>query len=338
MIITIGQLKRRAELYHQLGATIKAGVPLVRSLQIAGNNVSNRASQKTIFSLLGYMENGLSFGDSLTRVKGWMPDYDKAVLSAGEQSGKLDAGFKQLANFYEMRAAIFQDVLMSFLRTFAAIHVYLLLFPLSKLIAFVMGILNSNFYQCIPFLLDKVIWFGGMYALIFFFIFACQGHRGESWRAFLESIGSIIPIYRTAQKYLALARLSGTLEALVSTDIGIVNAWPSAAAASGSPHLKRRISAWEPKLQSGLTPAELVTHTPYFPDMFKNLYHTGEISGKLDESLRRLQTYFQEEGLRKLHAFIRLVNAIIYVLLVIRVIIAAAVFYIGYFNSIFENF
>src|SRR5215469_12784054 len=253
MIITIGQLKRRAELYHQLGATIRAGVPLVQALHVAGNNASHRASQRTISSLLGHMENGLSFGDSLARVQGWMPEYDKAVLAAGEQSGKLDAGFKQLAYFYEMRAAIFQDVLMSFLRTFAAIHVYLLLFPLSKLIAFVTGILNSNFSQCIPFLLDKVIWFGGMYGLIFFFIFACQGHRGEKWRSFLESLGTILPIYRVAQKYLAIARLSGTLEALVSTDMSITKAWPIAAAASGSTNLKWHVSTWDPQLQSGHT-------------------------------------------------------------------------------------
>lgn len=337
MILTIGQLKRRAELYHQLGAMIRAGVPLLQALQMASNNASLRASQKTISALLGHMQNGLSFSDSLARVQGWMPEYDKALLSAGEQSGKLDAGFKQLANSYEMRAAIFQDVLKSFFKTFATIHVYLLIFPLSKLIAFVMGIIGNNYYMCIPFIVDKIIWFGGMYGLIFLLIFACQGHRGETWRMVLESIGLVLPIYRFAQKYLALARLSGTLEALISTDMGIGKAWPIAAAASGSVHLKRHIETWNPQLASGHTPAELVSHTYYFPDMFKNLYHTGEISGRLDESLNRLQIYFQEEGLRKLHAFIRLVNGIIYILLVARVVFVVASFYIGYFNNIFAN-
>jgi type II secretory pathway component PulF len=338
MIFTIGQLKRRAELYHQLGAMIKAGVPLIQALQMAGNNASLRASQKTISALLGHMQNGLSFSDSMTRVQGWMPDYDKALLSAGELSGKLDAGFKQLAISHEMRAAIFQDVLVSFLRTFVTIHVYLLVFPLAYLIKFVMGIMNNNYYDCIPFIRDKIVWFSGMYALIFFFIFACQGNRGEKWRAFLETIGQVLPIYRFAQKYLALARLSGTLEALVSTDMGIVKAWPTAAAASGSPELKWQVSKWGPQLESGHTPAELVSQTKYFPEMFKNLYHTGEVSGRLDESLNRLQIYFQEEGLRKLHAFIRLVNGILYTLLVARVLIAVAGFYIGYFNGIFANF
>jgi type II secretory pathway component PulF len=32
-----------------------------------------------------------------------------------------------------------------------------------------------------------------------------------------------------------------------------------------------------------MTPADLVNQTRYFPELFANLYHTGEMSGKLDE-------------------------------------------------------
>jgi type II secretory pathway component PulF len=338
MIFASSQFNRRAELYHQLGAMIKAGVPLIQALQMAGNNASLRASQKTFAALIGHLQNGLSLADSLTRVQGWMPEYDKALLSAGELSGRLDYSFKQLANSYEMRATIIRDVQVTFLRTFVTLHVYLLVFPLYKLTGFAMGILNNHYYQCIPFILDKVIKFGLLYGVLFFFIFACQGNRGEKWRSLLEGIGQAIPIYRVAQKYLALARLSGTLEALINTDMSIVKAWPIAAAASGSPNLKWQVSKWEPKFASGATAAELVSQTPYFPEMFQNLYYTGEVSGKLDESLNRLQTYFQEEGFRKLHSFARVVNGILYTLMAIRVAFAAAGFYIGYFNSIFTNF
>src|SRR5215469_4770059 len=111
MIFFPGQLKRRAELYHQLGSMITAGVPLIQALKMTASNQSLRASKKTIDVLIGHLQNGLSFGDSLAHVKGWMPEFDIALLSAGEHVGRLDASFKQLANAYEMRASIIREAI-----------------------------------------------------------------------------------------------------------------------------------------------------------------------------------------------------------------------------------
>ena len=36
-----------------------------------------------------------------------------------------------------------------------------------------------------------------------------------------------------------------------------------------------------------------------FPDLFANLYSSGEVSGKLDETLKRLYAHYQEEGTHK---------------------------------------
>jgi type II secretory pathway component PulF len=41
---------------------------------------------------------------------------------------------------------------------------------------------------------------------------------------------------------------------------------------------------WKPDVQAGQTPAEGVTASGVFPDLFDNQYHSGEVSGKLDET------------------------------------------------------
>jgi len=333
MIITPAQLNRRAELYHQLGAMIAAGVPLIQALEMAGNNAALRASRKTISALVAHLKDGLTFHDSMVRVHGWMPDFDVALLSAGEHSGRLDSTFKQLGEYYAIRASIIRDTISGSMVTIATLHVFLLIFPLGLFIKCAMGIINNDYSQCVAFVIEKIAVFGSGYSLLIFFIFASQGNRGERWRSLVEYLAQMVPLLRTARRYHMLSRLAAALEALISSGVSIVKSWPLAAAASGSPYLKRQVATWEPHLETGSTPAELVKQNHYYPDMFANLYHTGEISGKLDESLGRLQAYYRDEGFRTLRLFTKILNGTIYGLVVVLVAYNVLKFYSNLFSQ-----
>ena len=154
----------------------------------------------------------------------------------------------------------------------------------------------------------KFLVYGGTIGTILLFMFLRNGRRGARWRAFLESCHQKIPLLGKALQYLVLSRLAAALDALSNAGVNVTKAWELAAAAGGSQHLVGQVAGWSPKIEAGMTPAELVNQTRYFPEMFANLYHTGEISGKLDETLQRLHAYYQEEGFRFLRRFARVLN------------------------------
>jgi type IV pilus assembly protein PilC len=131
-----------------------------------------------------------------------------------------------------------------------------------------------------------------------------------------------------------LSRLAMTLESLISAGVNIVEAWDIAAAASGSPALRRAVETWKPELEAGQTPAELVRATSVFPEMFTNLYHSGEISGKLDETLRRLHVFYQEDGTHKLRIVAQWAPRGVYLLVVIFVAYKIIGFWTGYYQNI----
>ena len=95
-----------------------------------------------------------------------------------------------------------------------------------------------------------------LYALVALLIYAAQSHHGETWRGWVESILRPIPVLGTARHYLALSRLAGALEALLSAGVTIIEAWELAANASGSPALRRAVVGWRPLVHGGQTPAE----------------------------------------------------------------------------------
>jgi type II secretory pathway component PulF len=337
VIVTPGQLSRRAELYHQLGSMISAGVPLIQALEMVTRNPSIHVARPTILALIEHLKTGLTFSESMVKIQGWMPEFDVALLSVGEESGRLDESFKTLATYYATRAQIIRDTIAGLLVTLASLHVFLLVFPIGLLQECARGFFYNDYARCVPFLVEKLVVFGAGYGLTLFFIFACQGQRGQTWRAVRESVFSIVPILCTALKFLTLSRLAAAMEALTSAGVPVTKAWQLAAAAAGSPRLRREVSEWSPLLESGLTPAELIGRTRYFPEMFANLYTTGEVSGKGDETLGRLRDYYQEEGFRKLRLFTRVLNGILYGLIVLLIAYNVFSFYAGYYNNIFQT-
>lgn len=348
-MVTPGNLNRRAQLFEQLAAMIAAGVPLTKALEMAARNRSTGIPRKILQELTQHLQEGHTFADAMQLVSGQkrgmdvslkrghkaysLSEFDIALLSAGEESGQLDSTFKLLARYYASRAKMINDTITGSIITILTLHVFLIVFPIGFLTEFVLGIVNNEFSRCLPFIIEKIVVFALLYGFVGSFAVAGQGNRSEGWRSIVESIFSIVPLLRTAVKDLALARLAMALESLTNAGVPVVRSWELASAACGSPCLKREVLKWTPQLEHGTTPADMVAQIKYFPDMFTQLYQSGEISGKMDETLARLHTYYEEEGFRKLQNFGRLLTFAIYFLIAILIGIFVIRFWMNYFSA-----
>jgi protein transport protein HofC len=325
LIITPRQLERRADLYHQLGVLLSAGLTIHQGLEQLKRNPPDRALRQKIADWLDYLGEGCSVTDAVRRMGQWMPSFDLALTEAGEQSGRLDACFKLLALHYEERAKMVKQAISDLLYPVFTLHVAVVVFP------FIEYFKTGSLTQFLLTVLGVLI---PLYAVIFFIIFACQGRHGENWRALLERVFHSVPVLGTARHDLALARLAAALEALLNAGVPIIGAWELAATASGSPALRRLVLGWKPLLEHGSTPAELVSASSQFPTVFANLYHTGEISGQLDETLKRMHTMYMEEGIRRMRLAARWGPQIAYFAVALYVGYRVVGFYLGYFKMI----
>jgi type II secretory pathway component PulF len=349
-MVTPGILKHRAALFEQLAAMITAGVPLTKALELAERNRSIGVSRKVVHELTLHLQDGQTFSDAMQLVSGqkraadgsprrrnnqyWLSEFDIALLSAGEESGRLEISFKLLARYYAARAKIISDTISSLMVTVVTLHVFLLVFPISYLQSFAMGLLYSRYADCVPFVLEKAAAFGVLYGAVWFLAFASQSQRNSTWRALVENLCRPIPWLGTATQYLAVARLAMALDSLLSSGVTVIRAWELAAESCGSSHLKSAILKWTPELEAGTTPSDMVAQIRYFPDMFTQLYQSGEISGKLDETLTRLHTYYEEEGFRNLQTFCRVLNYALYFLMAGIAALFIIRFWLNYFSTI----
>jgi len=111
LIITPGQLERRAEFYYQLAQLTSAGLTLINSLEHLNRNPPSFSYRVHIRHLLDDLKSGFTFTESLNRQKGWLPAFDVALLHAGEHSGRLDSCFRLLSNHYQDRARLARQMI-----------------------------------------------------------------------------------------------------------------------------------------------------------------------------------------------------------------------------------
>jgi type II secretory pathway component PulF len=318
IVITPGQLTRRAELYHQLAQLTAAGLPIMRSLEQLERHPPSRAFRTPLRQLHQEIAAGFTFTEAIAKTGNWISPFDIALLEAGERSGRLDACFRVLADYYTDRARMARQMIGDLAYPVFLFHFAILILPFAELFS------SGN---VLVYLLKTVGVLVPAYLVTAVIIYAVQSKHGETWRAIIEQILHPIPLLGSGRRELALSRLTMALEALINAGVSIVDAWELAGTVSGSPALRRAIHNWKPDVLAGQTPAEAVSASGIFPDMFENQYHSGEVSGKLDETLMRLRKYYQEEGSRKIHAVAQWTPRLIYLIIALFIAYRIVTFY-----------
>jgi type II secretory pathway component PulF len=328
LIISPRQFTQRAELFHQLAQFTSAGIPIVHTLEQIKRSPPTPSFRKPLQRLLDELAKGATLAEALQSLN-WLPAFDLALIGAGEHSGRLDTCFRLLADYYNDRARVIKQVISQLIYPVGLIHLAALIFFI------VLPFAASQFNASLTLLFAKAaLILSPLYGAVALMIYATQSKHGENWRAWIESLLRPVPILGTARHYLALSRLAAALEALISAGVNIFEAWDLAATASGSPALRRAVADWKPRVVAGQMPSEAVRLCPLFPETFANLYASGEISGKLDESLRHLNRLYNEDGSRKLNAFATWTPRLVYMLVALFIGYKIIQFYTGYFNQI----
>jgi len=174
LILTPGQFTQRAELYHQLAQLTSAGIGLVQALEQLQRNPPGRSFREPLRLQLEKIKQGSTFTDSLLATSGWLPEFDIALIEAGERSGRLDDCFRLLADYYHDRARITKQTISQLVYPVGLIHfaavVFLIVLPLAA----------SQFNASLPKLfLLAALKLSPLYLVAAFFIFALQSKHNE---------------------------------------------------------------------------------------------------------------------------------------------------------------
>jgi type II secretory pathway component PulF len=328
IIVTPAQLKAQGEFYTQLAQMTAAGVTLTHSVEMMRKGAPSTRLKRVSERLMTRLERGATFAESLRASGHRFPEFDIALIEAGEASGRLDQCFRILGEYYKERGSLASRVLSQLMYPVFLFHFAVFLFPMKLFTDMVLqGALGRFFSSKLAILIP-------IYAVILVVLWLFRGDRSMAIRSAIERLTSAIPVVGKLKQSLSLARLCAALEALINAGVTIIEAWDLAARASGSPRIMRAVAEARPRILSGELPSDAISSQSIYPDLFVSSYRTGEVSGQLDETLRRLYRYYQEAATEGLNRFAEWLPRLIYFGVAIAVAYQIVAFYSNYFKTL----
>ncbi len=315
-------LRDLALLYRQFSAMLNAGVPIYQCLTSLTQQTSNGRLRTCLSRISARVLEGAMLTEAFAEFPWVFTDFHRAMIAAGEKSGRLDVMMSRLASAleqeYALRAVIKRELTYPGLTLLASFLVPPVVYLVVK------HDVRMYFRLAILPLLDV-----GAVALAVFIL----TRLASQFKVFYDGIIAHMPPIGGVVRMIALARFSRVIASLYAAGVSIPEALRSAAAATGNAYMERRMISAVPALQGGHGIAEALVATRIFPPMVVSMLGTGEQTGSLDMTMDKVAEYYEQESAVKLHQICVTLNAIATVIVGIRVLMILIQFYTGYFDQ-----
>lgn len=310
---------------QELATLLKAGMPLVQSLDILRGRMANPSFKAVIDDIHQKVSAGTTLSEAFASHGDAVPGVYTASLMAGEKSGSLEPVLRRYVAHVKIIAGVKR-------RTLSA-----LIYP-SVLLALALVVVGVIMVKVVPAFSDFYAQFGRelplitraivaassfvrAYALVIVLAAAVlalavnawvrragQGERFDSWLLVLPGIGP------TARKF-ATSQLARTLATLLGGGIPLVDSITIASQSIGNRAMAAAMESVGQSVREGESFAAAMAGRGVFPDVAVKMAEVGEATGALQDMLNSLADFYDEEIETDLGRFVTLVEPILLVVM-----------------------
>ena len=284
-----------ALLTRQLATLAQSGLPLEESLLAVSQQNENPRTQSILMGVRSRVMEGHSLADGLADFPQAFPELYRATVSAGEQSGHLDAVLERLAEFTETRQQLQQQVRnaliypIALLVTATGIISFMLAYVVPKVVY-----IFENYDQQLPLLTRIMIassdFIRGYWFIIILLIVASffglrkllqkDGPKRKYHRLLLR-----LPIISKLTRGINTARFTQTLSILAGSGVPILESLKIAAQVVVNLPMREAVQEASLRIREGAMISKSLANSKLFPPMTTHLISSGEASGRLEEML-----------------------------------------------------
>ena len=316
---------------QELATLLKAGMPLVQSLDILRQRVANPLLKSVLDDVYEKVRAGSSLSEAFESHGSLFPGVYTASLLAGEKSGSLEGVIRRYVTYVKIVSGVKR-------KTISALVYPAILLVLSCIVVAIIvlkvvpefGLFYKQFDRALP-LSTRIIVSISDFALTYFFViavavigtvagFAAWMKRAGNRRRFDKWTLSIPMVGPIAQKF-ATSQAARTLATLLGGGIPLVNAIDVSARSIGNRYMAQELTTAAQQVREGRALATALMQSGAFPDVAIKMVEVGESTGALQEMLNSLSEFYDEEIDTSLTRFITIVEPVL--LVVMGIIIAA---------------
>ena len=327
---------------QELATLLKAGMPLVQSLDILRQRITNPTFKVVLDDVYQRVRSGSALSEAFEAHAGLFPGVYTASLLAGEKSGNLEQVLRRYVSYVKVVSSVRRKTVSALV--YPAILVVLSLIVVTVIVVKVVpefGNFYNQFGKELPwstrFIVGLsefvtryfVLIFGGLAAAIAagFWWVRQPGQRRRLDRLILSlpAVGSIAQKFSTSQGARTLATLLGG-------GIPLVNALEVAARSLGNQHMAAELVNAAQQVREGRSLAATLQESGAFPDVAIKMVEVGESTGALQEMLNSLADFYDEEIDTNLGRFVTIIEPALLVIMGIVIAGLLLSLYLPLFN------
>jgi type IV pilus assembly protein PilC len=311
---------------QEMATLLKAGLPLVQSLDILRKRVPNPTFKAALDDVYERVRSGSALSEAFEAQHLFSGVYT-ASLMAGEKSGSLELVIRRYVQHIKVLQSVRSKVVSALI--YPAVLV-LLSIAVVSLIVFLVVPEFASFYEqygegaALPMSTRVVVaistnlvgsgWIilGGLVAAIALVVlwYRQPGQRKRLHAAILR-----VPYFGPLARTLATAQVSRTLATLLSGGIPLVNSLDIASRSVGNQAVADHLAVVARKVREGGSLADALADRTIFPNVSVEMVEVGESTGALSEMLNSVADFYDEANETNLTRFSNLVQPLLLIVM-----------------------
>ncbi|HHM04736.1 MAG TPA: type II secretion system protein GspF [Gammaproteobacteria bacterium] len=290
---------------RQFATLVRSGLPVEEALQALSQQTEKARLKSILMAVRARVMEGHPLADALAEFPHVFPDLFRATVSAGEQSGFLDAVLERLADYTETRQALSQKTTTALVYPVLVVIVsvlvvaLLMVYVVPQIVQVFEGIgqdlppLTVGLIALSDFTRDYGLWLLGGLVLVFSVLRWILSRPGPKRR--FHGLLLRLPLVGRLVRGLNTARFARTLSILAGSGVPVLEALRISSEVVSNVPMRSAVEDAARRVREGAALHTALERSGYFPPMTLHLIASGEASGKLEAMLERAATSQERE-------------------------------------------
>ena len=327
---------------QELATLLKAGMPLVQSLDILRQRVTNVVFKGVIDDVYERVRSGSALSEAFEAHQGMFPGVYTASLLAGEKSGNLEQVLRRYVSYVKVVSSVKRKTISALV--YPAILVLLSVIVVTVIVVKVVpefGNFYNQFGKELPLSTRMIVGLSDFVTTYFLAIFGALILAGFAFWGWLKQPGQKrrldkallrVPMLGSIAQKFSTSQGARTLATLLGGGIPLVNALEVTSRSLSNQHMAAQITNAAQQVREGRSLAATLQESGSFPDVAIKMVEVGESTGALQEMLNSLADFYDEEIDTNLGRFVTIIEPALLVIMGIVIAGLLLSLYLPLFN------
>lgn len=327
---------------QELYTLLKAGIPLVQSLDILVGGTYNARFREILKEVVKDIRGGLSLTGAMARHPKYFSEIYVSSLKAGEQSGNLAEIIQRYIAYLKKVLTVKQKLITAL--AYPSFLLIVVFFVILFLLAYVMPTFSEiyrDYTTEIPYLtrmlMEVTVLLKDSFIFLFISIIAVvfilrSLYRKEKGRLFFDFLFLRFPVVGDIIGKYLIARLSRTLSVLLASGMPLLSSLDITSQAVPNRVVSLKVLEARNRVKEGSGLATAFDEKGVMPRMGVRMLEVGETTGSLEEMLNNIADLYEEGVEVKLARIMVLIEPVIMLTMGLIVGAIVVIMYLPIFN------